>query len=282
MAQQGWHSLDIGASRYRDRIGVGESDAQANLASSSRGVGVGEFRAVAASSRCALDAGRARLRGQARAGQTTPGSEALRARREGTSAPVCLTTRSSPLAPPGLPDFDHAARTDDSSHRAVRRVGRVGGARCRARAHTVRSARAARNAAARSRRRPARESRRGAVRSLALRATLLLEVGRGVHLRVSVVPLDASRSRTRRGARGWCCSTLPRSGSPHRTRSPRSSPPPRSRTQRAQREPHGTDQPVPLDATESSDATRAARAERLRRSGVPHGLRGRTKRGVAR
>jgi len=74
----------------------------------------------------------------------------------GTSAPVCLTARSSPLAPSGLPDFDGAARRPFALIEPCDEWWRVGRARCRARAHTVRSARAARDAAARTRRPRAR------------------------------------------------------------------------------------------------------------------------------
>ncbi len=175
---------------------------------------------------------------------------------------------------------------------------------------------------------------------LALRATLLLDVGGGVQARRGGCRAMPPRSSTPRDARAWCRAMPPRSSTPRdarawcRARPPRSSTrraaragccatPPRSSTPRSARAwcsamrswssmPRGTRAHVArrtsvvlLDAAESSvatraaraarhgpartarrreisDTTRAARAARLLIGGVPHGLRGGTKRGVTR
>jgi len=118
--------------------------------------------------------------------------------------------------------------------------------------------------------------------SLALRATLLLEVGDRVPARENVVPREASEvslaaRRSRRVPRDAAEASL---AARYAHPAPLAASEISHATRAARAARHG--QAVRLDATESSDATRAARTARLLIDGVPHGLRGRTKRGAAR
>jgi len=88
-----------------------------------------------------------------------------RAKARGTSAPVCLTARPVRWPLPGCPTSTVLRGPTPALIESCGEWWRVGRARCHARAHPVRSARAARDAAARTRRSRARDGGRGAARS---------------------------------------------------------------------------------------------------------------------